>query len=231
MAVIASALIIGATTVGGALISSNASHQASKAAATAATNNNALQREIYSQNTSNLQPWMQRGNQAGAAQSALLGLGGDQAGATNALNNYANSAGLNFQLQQGQRAVTGANSVKGLLHSGDTLKRLDQYGQGLGASYFERYLNQLNGVSQQGLGGANALAGVGTNYANAVGANNDSAASATGNAALSSAANTNALLGSAAQTGGFLYGSGAFGSSARPAAAAGGGYNPAWQGG
>lgn len=216
------AAIIGAVGVGaGALISSHASHEASQAATQAATQNNQLQEQIYNQNTSNIQPWMLRGNAAGAAQGALLGLGGDVAGQRTALDNYANSAGLDYQIQQGNRAINASAAARGNLHSGATLKALQDRGQQIGATYFDRYLTQLQNVSQQGLGGANALAGVGSGYANAVSANNDSAASAVGNAALSSAANTNTLLGSLAQTGGYLAGSGAFGGSSSSYAPAG----------
>lgn len=202
------AAIIGAAGIGGALISSHASHQASQAATQAADTNNALQRDIYNRNTTNLNPYLERGNAAGVAQNALLGLSGDPAAYQNALNNYTNSSGLQFQLQQGNRAVTSNAASRGLLNSGSTLKALQDRGQQTGASYFGQYMNALSGVNNLGMSAGSAIAGVGQGYANAVGQNNQNAADARGNAALSSAGNFNALLGQGANALGTLYGSG-----------------------
>lgn len=190
------AAIIGATTVGSALIGANASNKAAKAQQQAAQSNNALQQQIYDRNTANLTPWMERGNQAGAAQNALLGLGGDQGAANDAFQRYLNSTGYQFQQNEGQRAITGSAAAHGMLNSGATLKALQDRGQQVGASYFQNYLNSLNGISGQGFGAGSAIAGVGQGYAGAVGANNQSAADATGNAALMGAnIQSNALNG------------------------------------
>jgi hypothetical protein len=70
-----------------------------------------------------------------------------------AFGNYLNSTGYKFQLGQGMQAVTGSAAARGLLNSGSTLKALDQYGQGLGSSYFSNYLSQIQGLNSQ-LGGA-----------------------------------------------------------------------------
>lgn len=75
----AAAIGLGATALGGALSSRSSSKAASKAADTSlavAEQNNALAREIYGQNQQALSPFMTRGNQAGDAINALLGLGG-----------------------------------------------------------------------------------------------------------------------------------------------------------
>lgn len=239
MAIIASAVIIGGAGLIGAGIASNASKKASQAATQAADQNNALQREIYQQNTGNIQPWMQRGNAAGVAQNALLGLGGDTAGANTAFQNYLNSTDYQFQQDAARRGITGSFAARGLGQSGAALKALQDRSQGIGAGYFGQYLDRLNGINQTGLSGANALAGVGSNYANAVGANNDSRASAIGNSALASAGQINGLLGAGAGALGNIYGQGGFGGSSYKTPTAGPppfggyvpGYNPAWQGG
>lgn len=190
------AAIIGTATVGSALIGANASNKASKAATQAATSNNALQTDIYNRNTANLSPFMDRGNQAGVAQNALLGIGGDPHAFDPAFQNYLNSTGYQFQQNEGQRAITSSAAARGMLGSGATLKALQDRGQQTGASYFQRYLDNLSGISGQGLTAANGVAGVGTQYAGAVGANNQYAADATGNAALAAGSGyTNALNG------------------------------------
>lgn len=71
-----------AAVVGGSIIGSkSANKNAKRAAQTSAENNaqnTALQREIYGQNKALLSPYSQRGNAAGDAINALLGLGGSQ---------------------------------------------------------------------------------------------------------------------------------------------------------
>jgi|GEM_PF-1600551 len=67
---------------GGAVLSSSAQKKAANRATDAATQtadkNNALSREIYGQNKEALSPFMERGNKAGDAINALLGLGGPE---------------------------------------------------------------------------------------------------------------------------------------------------------
>lgn len=66
-----------------------------------------------------------------------------------AFDNYLNSTGYNFQLDQGSRAITGSSAAKGMLNSGATAKALTQYGQNLGSSYFNNYLGQLGKLNDQ----------------------------------------------------------------------------------
>lgn len=185
-----------AGSIAGAAISSNAASNASDKAAQAAAANNALQREIYASNKGELQPYIDRGNTAGGAESALLGLGGDAGAAKNAFDKYLGSTGYQFQLGQGVNAITGNRAASGTLDSGGTLKSLNAYGQGIASNYFQSYLNNLSGVAGTGLTGASALAGVGQNYANAVSQNNNNAANTAANAGLSSANSINGLIAS-----------------------------------
>lgn len=194
---IAAAVIGGVATVASGAISATAAGGAAKTAQQTAQQNNALQSQIFGQNKGELQPFIDRGNTAGSAENALLGLGGDTGAANAAFNNYLNSTGYNFQLGQGVNAISGSRAAAGTLDSGGTLKALDTYGQGLASNYFGNYMNSLNGVSNSGLSAAGSLAGVGQNYANAVSANNNSAGSATANAGLSTASSLSGLLGNA----------------------------------
>lgn len=104
-------------------------------------------------------PWLQQqfggmvgtGGDANDMIAALLGAGGDATAANGAFNNYLDSTGYNFALDQGSRAITGNNAARGLLKSGATAKALTSFGQNLGKSYFDNYLNQLGGVANRGL--------------------------------------------------------------------------------
>jgi hypothetical protein len=224
------ALGLGVAGIGGAVIASgnskSAANTATQAAQQSAAQNNALQSQIYGQNSSNLSPYMQRGNAAGDSINSLLGLnstpspgfgnggyfGGQQGGgqspgaAGNAFQNYLGSDGYQFRRQQGLDATNAGYAARGMLQSGAALKALSDYGQNTASSEFGKYLGYLGGQQGVGLSGANALAGVGTNYANATSANNDSAASARGNAALASSGQQNgtinSLFGAAGNIGG-----------------------------
>ena len=72
-------VIAGAGAIGGAALSSKAQKKAAKTAANAqldaTAQNNALAREQYGLNQAALAPWQQRGNAAGTAVNALLGIG------------------------------------------------------------------------------------------------------------------------------------------------------------
>lgn len=249
-----------AASVGGTVAASKASKSASKTAANAATTaanqNNLLQRETYASNAARLDPYGQRGNEAGSAINALLGLGGGAGqpqpgqpqmasyapetgfdggyemqarpeswqrgygesggqsfgqpasapmpmqGAQStpgayqtAFDNFRNSTGYQFRQSEGLNALGQQFAGRGLYQSGANQKASMRYGQNLASAEFGNYLSQLQGQQQTGLAGASALAGVGQNMANAVGANNNSAASATGNAALANGYNTSNAIG------------------------------------
>ena len=92
---------------------------------------------------------------------ALLGLGGDSGAASNAMNNYMDSAGYNFMLDSGSRAITGNKAAAGLLRSGSTGKALTNFGQQLGSQYFNNYLDRILEVANLGLGAGQLLAGAG----------------------------------------------------------------------
>lgn len=81
MAIGTTAAILGSAVIGagasalGASAQNKASKRAEQTAQQTAAANNALQREIYQQNAAVLSPFQQRGNAAGDAINALLGLG------------------------------------------------------------------------------------------------------------------------------------------------------------
>lgn len=90
----------------------------------------------------------------------LLGLQGD-AGANQAFQNYLNSSGYKFQLGEGMKAITSNNAARGLLNSGATLKKVQEYGQNLASTGFNNYLGQLGSVVQSGLGAGGLITSAG----------------------------------------------------------------------
>lgn len=98
--------------------------------------------------------------QGGNALSAMLGLGGSaeqQAG----FDRWKDSAGYQFMMDSGSKAITGNQASRGLLNSGSTLKALNKFGQGVGAQYQKDYMSQLLGLSNLGLGAGGLLANAG----------------------------------------------------------------------
>jgi hypothetical protein len=208
------AAIVGSAVVGGVastVSSSHASSKAAKAATNAANENNATELQIYNQNKGTLSPFVQSGVGANEAIDELLGIGSssatnDNGAYNNAFQNYLNSTGYQFQLGQGMKALNSGWAAKGLLNSGAAEKAAMQYGRNIASSAFGNYLGALQTQQATGLSAGNALAGVGTSYANATGANNNSAASAVGNAALSSANSTNNAIANGVNAIGMYYG-------------------------
>lgn len=109
-----------------------------------------------------LQGYINNGSGANSAIAALLGLGGDSAAAKSAFNNYLDSTGYKFNLQQGTGAINANAASRGLLNSGATGKALTSYGQNLGSQYFNSYLGQLGGLAGEGLQGINMIGQAGT---------------------------------------------------------------------
>jgi hypothetical protein len=86
-----------------------------------------------------------------------------------AFNNFANSAGMQFQLQQGENAINNGYAAKGQLQSGAALKGLQNYGQQTALNnYFLPYLGLLGGQQATGAQAGSAIAGVGSNFGNTV---------------------------------------------------------------
>ena len=117
------------------------------------------------------------------------------AAAQNAFANYRNSTGYQFRLDEGMKGLNAINAARGSLDSGAAVKSALTYGQNIGSAEFGNYLGYLGNQQGVGLSAGSALAGVGSNYANAA-TNINSANSANAwNAAQAKTQNNNALVG------------------------------------
>ena len=170
------ALIIGGAGLAGAAISSSAAGGAAQDAETAAAQNNALESQIYQNNTKLETPYINAGDTAENALTGFLGLGGNPQATDQAFNDYLNSTGYQFALNQGLDSVAQTKAAQGLLGSGSLVKALDSYGTGLAQQYGQQYVGALQNLTNTGQGAANALAGFGQNYAGQVSGNNNNVA-------------------------------------------------------
>lgn len=114
------------------------------------TNTSASSNQAYPALSSALSP--QTSNATGASNSlaALLGVGGDPAAQQQAFQQFQNSTGYQFGLNQGTQAITGSAASKGLLDSGSTAKALDTYGQNYANTQYQNYLNPLQSLVSSG---------------------------------------------------------------------------------
>lgn len=110
----------------------------------------------------NFKGFLETGGKANNAIGNLLGIGGDPAQAQAAFDNYKNSTGYKFRLGEGMGAITGSNAAKGLLNSGDTLRRLTGYGQDLASAEYNNYLGQLGNLANMGLATGQTIASAGS---------------------------------------------------------------------
>lgn len=87
--------------------------------------------------------------------------GGGTDDATVGLDNWAKSGGMDWLMEQGNRMINSNQAAKGLLSSGSTLKGIEKYGQGLGSTYLQQYMDNLFKFSNLGLGAGGLAAGAG----------------------------------------------------------------------
>lgn len=129
----------GIASIAGSVITANAAGQA---ADQLSAGFNTAQQDI--------QPWLTGGGNALAELQRSLGL-------TPGGSNYKASPGYQWELGQGLSAVQNSAAAKGGVSSGNTLKALQSYGTGLANQDFQQYLNNLMGLSSQGLGAGQAI--------------------------------------------------------------------------
>lgn len=224
--------VTGALGAGAAVLSSDNQASAAKSAAqtqaSAANQAAQIQQTEFNTTTANEAPYLQAGNTSLNALMTQLGLGPGgtgtgpltqsftpyQAPAPFNFNpqNLQNTPGYQFQLQQGEQAITDQASAVGGVGGGNTLKALTTFGQGLaGTEYQNAYTNALNAyntnsansyqawlanqqgnqnVQQQNTNNLQTLAGSGQNAAANLGSLGNASAATIGNDLTSGAAAT-----------------------------------------
>jgi len=104
---------------------------------------------------------MDAGTAATGAQSALLTGQGDVAGAQQGYNNYLQQAGYAPAMKALSTGVVGQGAAGGILNSGTTARALQSRGADLNQSFFNNYLQNLSGLSSQGLQAGGLVANAG----------------------------------------------------------------------
>jgi len=186
---------------GGSLFSgimgSSAAESAAQTQAQSAANALAFQKQEWTQQQQNMQPWLTAGFDPNAA-----GIGPAPAPFSYSAADFQADPGYAFALSEGQKAIANSAAAKGGSLSGAAVKNLDQYtvgmadqeynqaetrAQGVQAQNFNQYLqtyqdafntfetnqgnayNRLSGVSNEGLTAVQTLGQEGAQAANTVG--------------------------------------------------------------
>lgn len=179
---VAPAIIGGLIGGGSSSDAANAQLQASQAAT-------AEQQREFDQITKSFAPFLQTGQLSLQDLSSLLGLGGSGADIMNSpllrqftASDFTKSPGYDFQMKQGIDAIQNSAAAKGGVFSGNTLKSLDTFGQGLANQDWwnaynaftgnqNRTLSTLGGLANNGQNAAGNLGSIGTATANNIGSN------------------------------------------------------------
>lgn len=200
------AVAAAAVAAGGSIYASQTGANAAKSAANtqagAANNASATELGMYNQTVGREAPYVNAGNNALGQMQSLIGTLGGPGGPTNPIlamlgigpggasggginpSTFQGSPGYQYELQQGQNAVTNSNAHAGL--GGNALRELQQNGQQLANQNWNQYLGNASGAYQNALqnylgplsglvtGGQNAagnLGTIGTGVGNQVGGN------------------------------------------------------------
>lgn len=150
--------VAGAVVVGGYL-QSEASRDAADTMQDASNREVALQREMWQQGREDLAPWRQAG------ESALTGMQNMMSGDYDISTDPA----YQFRMQQGLQGVESSAAGRGSLFSGNTLKELTGYGQGLASQEYGNRFNRLASLAGLGQTATGQGVTIGQNYANQAG--------------------------------------------------------------
>lgn len=127
----------------------------------------------------------------GNMEQQLTGQSNELQAAQNAFGDWRNNTGYQFRFNEGIRAIDAGAPVR---NSGATLKARMQYGQGIGSAEFGNYFGALQDQQRVGVGAANALSGVQTDYANNAAGLAQQQGQNLANSAIARANNTNNMI-------------------------------------
>jgi hypothetical protein len=153
------AAIVGGSVISGVL-GASAANKASKAQQNSANAATAEQKRQFDISNANMQPWLQSGQQGLNDLNALSN--GDS-------SKFFTDPGYQFALSEGQRGVGSSFAARGGAASGNALKALSQFNQGLASQQYGDYYNRTAARAGMGQQTVNSLANLGQNYANNAG--------------------------------------------------------------
>ena len=137
------------------MMSSSATKKAAAESAAVQREGLAQQKLLADRARNDLMPFADAGRSALTATTNLAGLNGPEA-AQNALMSFVESPGYLNALAGGTRAIERTAASRGGLLSGNTLRQVQEFGQGLADQSFSQYYNRIAEIAR---GGQAAAAG------------------------------------------------------------------------
>lgn len=176
----------GLSSAAGSVASGKDAKKVARIQAQTADKNRQLYENLINQYTSDISPYTTSGTNALTAQQNLLGLNGaaGTGAQQQAFDNFNNSTGYQFNLNNGLNAINSNAYANGTADSGATLKALQDRGTQLANSQFNTYYNDLNGLSNQGLSAYQSLANEMNTATSGQASSNTAAANATSSGVL-----------------------------------------------
>lgn len=164
------AAITAVGTVGSALISGGGEGRATEAQVAGQERAIGQYQESFGATEASLAPWLEGGAAAQTDYANILGVGTGAPNTEAMYEGLRNYPGYQFALEEGLGAVEQSAAGRRTLQSGQTMKDLTAYGQGLATSNFENYMTRLQGLSGMGQQTAVQTGGFRQNMASQVGA-------------------------------------------------------------
>jgi hypothetical protein len=158
------------STVGSALLQSNAASKATDTANAASAADRALQERMYTQTRADNMPALESRNAALGKMRELLGIAGPGSTATPTSSLMADP-GYQFRLKTGMDQRTAALNARGMRNSPAAVKELERYGQDYASNEYGNTVNRLSTAAGLGQAGASTIANAGQNYATNTGNN------------------------------------------------------------
>lgn len=112
-----------------------------------------------------LKPYQRAGRNASTQMADLQGLNGRQA-QNAAMRSYQQSPGMQYALDQAERAITRNAAATGGLGGGNVLRALQENAVGIAQQDYNNYFNQLSGMANQGMNANQIGAGLSGQQAN-----------------------------------------------------------------
>ena len=159
---VAAAIVVGAAAVGSAVVKSKAAKDAAKAQVAGADAATAEQQRQYDQTRTDFTPYREAGTGA-LAQIQKLNSGD--------YSSFNASPDYNFTRAEGQRGLEQSAAARGGAFSGNALRALSDYNQGLASQQYGNYYNRLADLAGAGQHATGSVAQFGAEKANQIGAN------------------------------------------------------------
>lgn len=146
----------GVALIGGMMASNSAQSAADTEAGAANNATNALQNQ-YNLSRQDEAPWLQSGQQA------LGQLNQQMPSLTKpfSMADFQQSPAYQFNLAQGQQAIERSAAARGGMDSGDTMKALDSYTQGLASNQYQNAFSNYNTSQSNTFNRLSSMAGLG----------------------------------------------------------------------